>query len=112
MGDHGHVVPEEFRSVFGQWCRSRVPDELRDELQIGYTIQGDEVTIVERRPPKYPELGHAWTSTPVFQLRFGDPEPGLWSLYVPAGDDEWKRSDQLRPAGRPEPLLDAVSAER
>jgi hypothetical protein len=108
MRDHRRVVPEEFQSVLGRWCAGRVPDDRRDELQIGYTIQGDEVTIVERHPPKYPELGHAWTSTPVCQLRYGDPEPGLWSLYLPTGADDWQRADRVPPADRPEALLDAV----
>jgi hypothetical protein len=110
MRDHGRVVPEEFHTLFGHWCAARVPEERRDELQVGYTIQGDEVTIVRRHAPAYPELGAAWSSARVAQLRYGEPEPGMWTLYGPHEDD-WRRYDAVPAADRPEPLLDEVERD-
>ncbi len=104
------AVPGELRAVFGRWCAGRVPAERRDTLQIGYLIQGDEVTIMERHPPAFPELGPAWTSMPVAQLRHGDPAPGLWSLYTPDGED-WRRYDAADPAPDPERLLAEVELD-
>jgi hypothetical protein len=102
-------VPEEVRARLSRWCTDSIPDAERAHRQIGYTIHGDEVTIVDRRPPTYPELGAAWTSTPLAQLRRDDPEPGRWSLYRPAGDGpgSWERTG--RPAEDPVTLLDRVA---
>jgi hypothetical protein len=84
-------VPEETRHQLSLWCSAQVPAEERGQRQIGYTIQGDEVTIVDRRAPTYPELQTAWSTTPVARLRIGDPVGGSWSLYRPDSDDRWQR---------------------
>jgi hypothetical protein len=85
------AVPEEIRTRLSRWCADRVPDTEREQRQIAYTIQGGEVTILDRRPPAYPELGAAWSATPLAQLRQDDPESGMWSLYRPAGERDWRR---------------------
>src|SRR5690242_17527624 len=84
-------VPEETRHQLSLWCSAQVPAEERRQRQIGYTIQGDDVTIVDRRAPAYPELGTAWSTTPLARLRADDPEAGDWTLYRPAGEDRWRR---------------------
>ena len=84
------AVPEEFRTLLSRWCADRVPDSEREQWQIGYTIQGDEVTILDRRPPAYPELGVAWSATAIALLRLDD-ESGGWVLYRPVGADGWRR---------------------
>src|SRR5689334_18748562 len=74
-GDHACMaVPEQTRVRLSQWCTTRIPAEERRQRQIGYTIQGDDVTIVDRRAPAYPELGTAWSTTPLARLRADDPE--------------------------------------
>jgi len=104
------AVPEEFRALFSRWCASQVPADRRDSLQIGYLMHGNEVTIMERHPPTFPELGAAWTSMPIAQLRYRDPERLLWSLYLPAGED-WRRYEGAHPAARPERLLEEIELD-
>lgn len=100
------AVSEETRHRLSRWCAERVSDVEREQRQISYTIHGDDVTIHDRRPPAYPELGAAWTSTPVALLRVDDPVPGAWSLYRPVGEGGWRReSDGADPVA----LLDRVS---
>jgi len=81
------AVPEEIRSRLTQWCAARVPAAERDAHQIAYTIHGDTVTILERKPPAYPELGPAWSATPVARLIR---RPDGWQLERPAGRGEWR----------------------
>lgn len=99
------VVPEEIPRRLSRWCAARIPDVEREQRQIGYTIQGDEVTIVDRRSPAFPELGAEWSATPIAQLRVDDPDPGVWSLYRPVGGDGWRRATT---GEDPLALLDAV----
>jgi hypothetical protein len=84
------AVPEETRIRLSRWCAARIPDAEREQRQIGYTIHGREVTIVDRRPPPYPELGAEWSAVPIAQLRRDDPEDGSWSLYRPAEGGSWQ----------------------
>ena len=86
------TVPEEVRHQLSVWCADRVPDGEREQHQIGYTIQGDEITIHDRRPPTYPELGASWPAVAVARLRYEDPERGRWTLYRPDGSDGWARA--------------------
>ncbi|MHA6620428.1 DUF3024 domain-containing protein [Pseudonocardia sp. DLS-67] len=81
------AVPEEVRTRLSQWCAARVPVGERDQRQIAYTIHGDAVTILERRPPAYPELGQAWSATPMARLVR---RPDGWQLDRPAGRGEWR----------------------
>jgi len=94
-------VPEEIRTRLSQWCTARVPADERDHHQIAYTIQGNAITILERRPPAYPELGPAWSATPVARLRHG---PDGWQLDRPAGG-YWQREAT---GSDPIALLDSV----
>lgn len=99
------AVPEEIRARLSRWCADSVPAGERDEHQIGYTTQGREITVHERRPPAYPELGAEWSTTPVAQLRMDDPEPGRWTLYRAAGS-AWER---VADGDDPLALLQSVS---
>jgi hypothetical protein len=103
----GMAVPEEIRTRLSRWCAARVPDGEREQRQISYTSQGDEVTIVDRRPPAYPELQAAWSSTPLAQLRRNTPRPGEWTLLRPVGDGGWRREAE---GTDPIALLDRMSA--
>jgi hypothetical protein len=98
------AVPEEIRRRLSHWCSARVPARERDHRQVAYTIHGDAITILERRPPAYPELGPAWSATPVARLlRRTDG----WQLERPAGRGGWRRDAT---GSDPITLLDSVSA--
>lgn len=105
-------MPKEYQPLLSRWCAERVPAQTRGSLQVAYTIHGDEITIVQRRPPAYPELNSEWSSTPIARLRYNAPEKGLWRIYLPTDGDEpgWKRYDHP-PASTPEPLLDEIAAD-
>ncbi|MBV9315489.1 MAG: hypothetical protein JO100_17555 [Pseudonocardia sp.] len=103
------TVPKEYRALFSRWCAERVPAHARAHLQIGFRIHGDVVTILERRPPEFPELSSVWTSTSVAQLRHNDPEPGLWRIYHWV-EDSWRCYDHP-PSTMPEPLLAMIAAD-
>ncbi|MHA6623836.1 DUF3024 domain-containing protein [Pseudonocardia sichuanensis] len=97
------AVPEEIRTRLSRWCAGRIPESERAQRQIAYTIQGDEVTILERRPPAYPELGSAWSATPMARLRRR--ESG-WLLDRPVGPGEWQHDAD---GSDPIELLDRVT---
>ncbi|MCW0212117.1 MAG: hypothetical protein OJJ54_02070 [Pseudonocardia sp.] len=89
------AIPEDVRARVAEWCAALVPESLRDERRIGYTTAGDHLTILDRRPPEFPELGAVWASTPLAQLRRNDPSRHRWSLYIagPEGGPRWERQE-------------------
>lgn len=97
-------VPEQVRQELSRWCAARIPEAERERRRVGFTIQGADVTIVDRRAPTYPELGAEWTTTPLARLRLV--EGGGWELLRPGRGGDWEAED----AG-PDPLalLDRVA---
>ncbi len=91
-------VPEQVRHALSRWCAERIPEAERERHRVGYTIQGPDVTILDRRAPTYPELGAEWTSTPLARLRL-DPG-GRWSLLRPGTHGGWVEEDS-----GPDPLV-------
>jgi hypothetical protein len=85
---------EEIRHALSQWCTARIPEEERGRRQIGYTVQGAEVTIIDRRAPAHPRLDAGWTSTPLALLRLDPDGSGRWTLYRPAADGGWTRTSE------------------
>ncbi len=101
------AVPEETRHLLSRWCADRVPHREREHRQISYMIQGEEITIQDRRPPVYPELDTAWSTTPIARLRLEDRESGRWALYRRArGNDAWLRDE--KPGANPLDLLERL----
>jgi hypothetical protein len=91
-------VPEQVRQALSRWCAERIPEAERERRRIGYTIQGSDVTILDRRAPTYPELGGPWPSTPLARLRLA--EDGRWSLLRPGRRGGWDVEDT-----GPDPLV-------
>jgi hypothetical protein len=98
------AVSEQTRHLLSEWCAARIPEAERAHRQIGYTIQGAEVTITDRRAPRRPELGGGWTTTPLARLHVDD--AGGWSLYRHRADGSWER---IADGDDPIALLAAVS---
>lgn len=80
-------VSEELRHRLSLWCAQRIPEAERRRRQIGYSVEGAEVTILDRRPPAYPELDAEWTTTPLALLHADD--RGRWTLSRPRADGGW-----------------------
>lgn len=99
-------VPEEIRTRLSDWCADCLSAEEREHRRIAYTTVGDHVTILDRRPPAFPELGAVWSSTPLAQLR-NERDSGRWVLYIPTVSEErWERQEPS--ADDPFVLLDRI----
>jgi hypothetical protein len=86
------AVAEEIRARLTDWCADCLPAEARDRRRIAFTSVGDTLTILDRRPPAFPELGAVWSSTPLARLR-AEPD-GRWALFIPTTDGErWERQE-------------------
>ena len=60
-------------------------------------MRGNEITIVERRPPWNPDLGSEWTTSEVARLRY-DPSARTWTLRCPTSSGRRHDYEGLGPA--------------
>jgi len=70
----------------GELCRKRSLPQLKDKLQLGYSVKGHEIIIFERRP-KWDHLKE-WIESPVAKLKFIR-SANKWRLYWQRADLKW-----------------------
>jgi hypothetical protein len=92
------------------YCEQRVPSHAREEVCVQAELDGNAVTIVERRPPWRPGLGTEWTSSPIARLRYVARDK-LWSLYWRDRNSKWHRYTDVRPTPDVSVLLDEVDED-
>ena len=97
------------------YCQTRVPDALRDEIEIVCREREGTITIVERRAPEDSEAAASatdeWLEIDVALLRHAE-RSGLWSLFAPGNDGRWRLYLGAEPSETIDPLLAAVEADR
>ena len=103
-------MPDDVRARtearLAQYCDDRIPQDLRDQIRLEWTIRGNSATIVERRP-HFMDPSDDWTSSPIAQFRF-DLESGEWTLYCPDRNSTWHVFTPTAPSSDLDDLLDAV----
>jgi hypothetical protein len=108
------AIPAAHRDValrqIAIFCENFVPGEDRDSVRLEHGIQGDHITIVERRPPWSELVGPDWTSLNVAQLRY-DERSRTWSLYACDRDDRWFLYIDVAPAADIGPLLAEIAED-
>lgn len=93
------------------FCEQRVPPRARDQVRLEFSVRGNAITIVERRPPWHPRLGPEWSSLKVAQLRY-DPASSTWSLYCRDRNERWFPYFDVEPSRDVGPLLAEIDADR
>jgi hypothetical protein len=102
------ALPDDAVAEVERYCDERVPAEARSEIRIEYSVRGNAITIVERRPPWSELVGPEWSTTKVAQLRY---DGGLWTLYCSDSNDRWWLYDDADPAPDVRPLLAAIDED-
>ena len=92
------------------YCDGRVPAQFLDQLRVDAVVDGNAVTIVERRPPWREDFGPEWTAGPVARLRYTH-KAATWSLFWRDRNQRWHRYTRIGPSARITVLLDEIEAD-
>lgn len=94
-----------------EYCDSRIPEDLRDEIRLDVSRRGRSITIHEQRPPwDADRMGPEWTSVRVAQLRY-DPSSEAWSLYCSDSRSRWWPYEGIGPTPTVGPLLAEIDCD-
>lgn len=88
------LVRRSAESSVGAFSERRIPPHVRDQIKLEFTVRGDSITIVERRPPWRADIGPDWSTMKIAQLRF-DAGSGTWSLWWSDRNERWHRVPDL-----------------
>ncbi len=92
------------------YCDGRVPAQFLDQLRVEAVVDGNAVTIVERRPPWREDFGPEWTAGLVAGLRYTH-KTATWSLFWRDRNQKWHGYTRLGPSARVNVLLDEIEAD-
>jgi Protein of unknown function (DUF3024) len=93
-----------------RFAENRIPQRARYQVHLDVEVQGQRVTITERRAPWRADFGPEWSAHPLAQLRFNR-STHLWSLYWRDADVYWHRYDGIGPTTHVDPLLAEIEAD-
>ncbi|MGZ4219425.1 MAG: DUF3024 domain-containing protein [Solirubrobacteraceae bacterium] len=92
------------------YCDQRVPPHALDQLRVDAIVDGNTVTLVERRPPWRPDFGPDWTTGPVARLRCVH-KHRHWTLLWRDRDQRWHHYDLVEPTADVTVLLDEIEQD-
>ncbi len=92
------------------FCERRVPPKALDQVRVEAIVEGNAVTIVERRPPWRADADSEWTTQPIARLRYVHKHE-RWSLSWRDRDERWHRYDDVAPATSVTALLDEIERD-
>ena len=88
------------------FCKTRVPQELRHKKRLNYKIRGNSVTIIEYQP--FLPNSKEWIDVPLAQIRFNETD-GTWTLYYPDRNCRWHEYYDADTEKELDPLLQEIA---
>ena len=73
------------------YTQNAVPDHVKSQIRISYTIRGNNVTLIEERQGFRSDQ---WVQLPVAQFRLSENE---WSIYWQDSKGKWHFIDDIEP---------------
>lgn len=78
-----------------KWCSER---KFRDQIRYTYRFRGNDVTLIEERPPWDGRDG-PWSQLPVARFRY-EPETNGWSVSWQRANKRWLACDWIGTTAR------------
>jgi len=95
---------KRIEKVMRHYMERTAEQQLRNRRSIGYSLEGDELTLVEQRPAKD---GTRWIELPVAQFRL---DAGGWRVYGLDSGGRWHLVTEIAASDRFEAQLDRVTS--
>ena len=100
---------KEVETVLDAYCLHAIPEHARDQIRIGYGIEGMDVILFEERP-KWDD-DRIWMKHPVAKFRYVN-KYDHWKLYCLDRNSKWHYFEPIPPVGRFKILLDEVEKDK
>jgi hypothetical protein len=92
------------------FCERRIPADARDEVRLEFSVRGNAIAIIERRPPWRVDFGPEWSSMKIAQLRY-DAATQTWSLWWADRNERWNSYWDVDPTPDIDDLLREIGED-
>jgi len=99
------LLKKRAEKLLGNYCRSRVPSWLKEELRLSFTIEGDVATVFQER--RRCQGTCEWFRFPLAQFRYSDTLT-QWTLHHFADNQKWRFYLNANPSLDLSKLIEAV----
>lgn len=93
-----------------RWCRSRVPEQVRDQVRVEVDVADQHLTIVECRPPLRADFGSEWTRRPIARIRYTK-SARVWTLFWRDRNQRFHAYEPVAPTAIIDDLLSEVDRD-
>jgi len=95
-------------TLLSAYCQARVPARVRDQVRLGFRIEGHAVELLESRPSL--DDSRVWHEQAIAKFRYGAAK-GVWRLYCQFRDLKWHEYKPHPSARSFAQLLDEVDRD-
>lgn len=99
------LLKKRAEKLLTEFCQSRVPTWLKDEIRLGFTIQGEAATIFQER--RRCQGSDEWFRLPMARFRYSE-SLNQWTLHHYDDNQHWRLYLQVTPSLDLAKLIQAV----
>lgn len=102
------LVRQLAETKLSEYCRTKIPPHLANELRLSFQFRGNAITLFESRPSF--SNPSQWVEIPAAQFRY-DPENTTWTLFCADRNSRWHSYRDANPARKLDALLKKVDED-
>ena len=99
---------QRIKKIVGGFCENRIPDYLRDQINLFHKIRGNYVSIIESRPHFIKK--DEWIESPIARLSF-DSESMEWQLFWKRANGRWQKYTHFKPTKSLQAIIDEIQKD-
>ena len=107
MKTNGGITVDDFTKkriikIMDQYIQKAVPEHVKTQMKISYTMKGNNVTLIEERKAFQLDV---WVQLPIAQFRL---DKNQWKVYWRDSKERWHFVDDIEPVNDFEKQLEIV----
>ena len=99
---------QRIEKQLGEFCLNRVPPHARNQVRLFYTIQNNEVVVIESR--QHFQDHEKWSEMPIAKLRY-DQDSLNWFLFWFRENGNWELYPDFEPTKNLMKIVDEIEED-
>ena len=103
-----YIEKQRIKKLVGGFCRERIPDHQRCQINVFYEIYEYDVKIIESRPCSI--SSQLWVENPIAKLQY-NPDTLEWQLYSMKATGKWEKYPELKSTCHLKALIEEIEKD-